>query len=1095
MKILKLRFKNINSLVGENEIDFTNPVFTNNGLFAITGKTGSGKSSILDAICLALYGRTPRVKVSASENAVMTKGETDCYAEIIFEVSGIRWKSSWKQEFNRNGKLRAVSRTLADAADVIIEEKATACDNRIVEIIKLTFEQFTKVILLAQGSFAAFLEAEKNTKGEILEQITGTEIYTDISKRVFERNKSEEEKLKIINIELESLKILSEEDVLKIKNDVKDLESEKNSINGALQLVNTAISWLNEIEALTNNINQINNLLPELNRKAIESKATLESSEILLNGLKADLEKQSPDFIKTRELDTKISEKNNSLNPVLKSISEINKEINSLSKEIEDQNEILDTSKGLLSERNTWIADNKNYEELVSNYSAIELEKSQLDEESNYINSLKNSIDKLQADLKDLNEIELTAINCFNEKNSEKEEKKEGLETKRTELREVLNGQTINELQTKKESLIKLISLTQNLIEIKSFIKSNNENINSLENDINQYTNDEKKSTETIDSLKIKNTELESKISLLDENIVFAKTILSLAEHRNNLKDGQDCPLCGSTEHPYALGNIPVFDEKENELKKLKKELSEKEEELRQEQLKLVNITSNSSNASQNKQKEENDLSDNISKQNLIITEINNSYPELTPTIGTINLDNLQIFIQEKLDEKKEADTVLITANAIQESITTLRDEEIPELERNTSVLEKAKNEAINAREKVENELQNKKREQTEKDERFNTKNTSFQKKLNHYKVDTIEELKYCLNEWNLNQEQIGKLTTAITEVEKSIGIKEKDLENKNNLLSDYQKNKSNIESEIHDLTEKRVSLFSNKSVDEEENKLKNKIKESEDTKTSDENKFKLCQSEFEKNQAILNKYESDLKTKEAQKVTEKNIEDLQKELDELNEKSESCLKSIGEKNNELALNENNLKASGNKYKEKEQQEIICNNWGSLSNLIGSADGKLYRNFAQALTFEHLVGYTNIQLNKMTNRYDLKRKNTEDYNNPFELSVIDKFNNCEERTIENISGGEKFIISLSLALGLANMVSKKMSIDTMFIDEGFGTLDSEYLDVALNALSNLQSEGKVIGIISHITELKERIATHIEVIPGGNGHSRIQITN
>jgi exonuclease SbcC len=129
----------------------------------------------------------------------------------------------------------------------------------------------------------------------------------------------------------------------------------------------------------------------------------------------------------------------------------------------------------------------------------------------------------------------------------------------------------------------------------------------------------------------------------------------------------------------------------------------------------------------------------------------------------------------------------------------------------------------------------------------------------------------------------------------------------------------------------------------------------------------------------------------------------------------------------------------------------------------------------------------------MSERYILKL--TDDTSNPFELFVIDKFQNNDIRTAQNLSGGEKFIISLSLALGLANMASKNMRIDTMFIDEGFGTLDSDYLDVALNALSNLQSEGKIIGVISHLTELKERIATHVEVVPSGNGHSKIQITN
>ncbi|MCX8473914.1 MAG: AAA family ATPase, partial [Sediminibacterium sp.] len=166
MKILNLKLKNINSLYGENEIDFTKPVFTNDGLFAITGKTGAGKSSILDAITLALFGRTPRVDISGSENAVMTRGEKDCYAEITFEINGKKWKSSWKQERTRTGTLKPVHRLISDFENKIIADQVRTCDLEIVNILGLSFEQFTKVILLAQGSFAAFLQAEQKEKGK-----------------------------------------------------------------------------------------------------------------------------------------------------------------------------------------------------------------------------------------------------------------------------------------------------------------------------------------------------------------------------------------------------------------------------------------------------------------------------------------------------------------------------------------------------------------------------------------------------------------------------------------------------------------------------------------------------------------------------------------------------------------------------------------------------------------------------------------------------------------------------------------------------------------------------------------------------------------
>ena len=174
-----------------------------------------------------------------------------------------------------------------------------------------------------------------------------------------------------------------------------------------------------------------------------------------------------------------------------------------------------------------------------------------------------------------------------------------------------------------------------------------------------------------------------------------------------------------------------------------------------------------------------------------------------------------------------------------------------------------------------------------------------------------------------------------------------------------------------------------------------------------------------------------------------------------------------------------------------EQQEFIlaqqqeCSRWRALHELIGSSDGKKYRLFAQSLTFNQLVQQANRQLQNMSDRYLLKQ--TDDA--PLQLDVIDQYQGGTVRSAKNLSGGESFIVSLALALGLARMSSKTTRIDSLFLDEGFGTLDEDALDVALNALASLQQEGKLIGVISHVAALKERISTQIKVEPKHNGHS------
>lgn len=1093
MKILNLKFKNINSLSGENEIDFTNPVFTNDGLFAITGKTGAGKSSILDAISLAFYGKTPRVEITGSENAVMTRGEKDCYSEIIFESAGKKWKSSWKQELNRNGNLKPVNRIIADFNDKIIADQVRACDTKIVEIIGLTFEQFTKVIMLAQGSFAAFLQADKNNKGELLEQITGTEIYAEISKKVFERNRTEKEKLDKVLVELEAIKILSEEDIKNLTDEIAVIENDKKQIDAELQKIETAKKWLTDLGNLQKQIIGAKQKLPELEEKTKTAKGTFEKSENALKTAKEEQKKQEPIFKKARELDTKISEKEKLLQPILKAISELEKNKNELSKTLENQKAEIEKSQKSLIEKQNWATENNKYEDLVSNYTAIEKENQLLVTASNEIKKLNFEIADSQKDL-DLKKSDAKkTTNDFNEKEKNLAAKTKELETKKSELAEILGGKELSKLQSEKENISNFGIQIKNLIEVENAISSNQKEIEDFDEKIKQYEKSNKELSKKIVTDKKTITNLESQINLLDENIKLTKTIQSLDEHRHNLRDGEECPLCGSLEHPFALGNVPQIGEKEKELAALKKQHKETTNVIQQDEKNLAKLVSDKDNALKNKAKEEKALSDNSAKQKEILTEIKNISHGFSIPIGEKKIERLNEILTQKRYELKEVGILIEQVTNSEKQLVNLRDKEIPALQEEKQTAEKLKNEAETAQKLADQQFAEKQKLATKSQEKYKTENAAFLKKLKNYAVENIDALKKCLNNWNENIKQTEELTNQITTLKGNIALSNKELENKIKLLKDKQTEKQDIETDKQKLTDERKDIFADKSVEEEENRLKKLLEDSEAAKANAEKEKNDTNTEFEKNKAIVTEKEKEFFKTQEQKITDKTNEVLQEEFNEKKIKSDDFSQKIGANNQTLKSNAENLKNSGNKLKEKENQQAICSKWGILNELIGSGDGKKYRNFAQALTFEHLIGLSNKQLQKMSDRYILKR--TGDNSNPFELFVIDKFQNSEERTAQNLSGGEKFIVSLSLALGLANMASKNMRIDTMFIDEGFGTLDSDYLDVALNALSNLQSEGKIIGVISHLTELKERIATHIEVVPSGNGHSKIQITN
>lgn len=1093
MKILKLKFRNINSLAGENEIDFTQPVFTNERLFAITGKTGAGKSSILDAISLALYGKTPRVEISGNENAVMTRGEKDCRSEITFEVAGKIWKSSWKQERTKTGNLKPVVRQIVDSNNKIIADQLRACDTKIVEILGLTFDQFTKVILLAQGSFAAFLEANKNDKGELLEQITGTEIYGEISRKVFERSKAEKEKLDKVLFELEAIKILSEEEIKNLNDEIAALENEKTQLDKGLQKIEHAKKWLSDLESLRKQIEEAKQKLPELEAKTITTKEAFDASERALKAIKEKQKELEPLFRKVRELDTKISEKEKLLRPILTTISDLDKNIKELSQTLEAQHTNLEKAEKLLDEKRQWASENKKYEELVSTYAAIENEYRQLVTSFNEIKNLNAEITNLQKDMRSKEVTLQQAAKVFTEKEKDLAEKTIELETKKKEYAAILDGKELSLLQSEKENISGLYNQIKNLIQVEQVIADNQKEINDFTDKIRQLESTIQELSEKIETDKTAIDNLDRQINLLDENIKLTKTIQRLDELRHTLKDGEECPLCGALEHPFARGNVPQMGEKEFELANLKKQWQEITKTFQQNEKKLATYKSDIDNALKNKAKEEKYLSGNLEKQKEILAEIKSIQADFTIPDGENKMEKLKEMLAQKQTQLKGVTILIERAVNCERQLVNLRDKEIPALQREKEAELKSKNEAETAQKLAKQQLNDKQELAATAKDKYEKEKASLLVKLQDYGVENMEGLKRYLDAWNENKKQTEELTNRITTLKSDIALNKKELEYLRKLLADKQNEKQQIDSEKKALSDQRQEIFGDKLVEEEENLLKRRLEVAEAARVNAEREKNDANTELEKNRAIVSEKENEKAEKQALKITVKSYEELQAEGEEGKMKADELSQRIGANKQTLLSNAENLKISGNKLKEKEKQQAISNRWAKLNELIGSGDGKKYRNFAQALTFEHLISLSNRQLQKMSDRYLLKRSG--DNSNPFELSVIDKFQNSEERTAQNLSGGEKFIVSLSLALGLANMAGKNMSIDTMFIDEGFGTLDSDYLDVALNALSNLQSEGKIIGVISHLTELKERISTHIEVLPMGNGRSKIQITN
>ena len=1134
MKFLQLEILNLASLdkQGGEVINFEEGALGESTIFSIVGPTGSGKSTLLDAICLALYNRAPRYprkkgdknqnieifgEADANENNrlaptdsrnILTRGKKEGYSKLTFLANnGSIYRAEWHVRFQRvryeNAKtaLYKITRN----GEEITEEAADW--NELPNIIGLDYDQFLRTVLIAQGSFANFLTAKENERYELLEKLIGCEeTYTNIATEIKKAKDQAVDAYNQMAASVEAVKqnLLNDEELAQLQEEITLLEKAEKELDSQLKAISENLQWYEENDKQTKQI-------------AI---------------YQADME-QAANAIKDIQAQIIRLQLHDEVQPAVNLLQEVERQIQS----IHNQEEEILKSEAAIKSKEVGITESEHtlsYLKEVVNKAQEQLEKAMpVIAEAR---ALKTKMEAAMPNLKEKKEAlelaqkeNLTAQrdveeNARNIKKWEAETEKAKLALKATQeeiakQKQVLHeatqaaeqawekeknktaGQNIEELQTQKSAAEKKLQDVLQAIKVVAHLDA--------------ATTEKQKNEERIQVLGERNAEIDEALGKLSIEALEKETLtlrnaytLMVSEkweiHRANLTEGKPCPLCGSTTHPYHTDNRQ-FEEATTELSQLLK-VKEDLLKLQQKQEKeLSGERKQNDGEVQTLQKQQEKLSGEIATYEEEWKALIAQYPKIPK--AEAELKSLLPIYENKA---KDASSKLSLFNKIQkeiERLTQLKDKAVKDEAAYESKASTILNNAQESTSICATKLAEHKVLTTNLISQEKNKKEAYEKALQAWN-NTKKEME----EWQAQYQQIlngeepdaaeQRLTAAKDEATKAADDQN---ENINKLKTELANSKGSHQTMLsQNKTTKETLQTKEKELDlwiEEYNKQL--TKKSIEPSLIDRNTIREMLHSAEDWNAI--RREKDEKEKavasttalyqSAEKAHQQHLEHqpaqtrdallaIQQEYQERSQRNELIAANARMQNHQEAVKQLGDKAEALQLVTQEKDD-----WTAITDAIG-ADGKTLRKIAQCYTLSFLIAHANQEIRKFNSRYELQQ-----VKHSLGIRVIDHDRADDIRDTTSLSGGETFIVSLGLALGLSALSSRNISFENLFIDEGFGTLDPDTLATVIDSLAMLQSsQGKKVGVISHTDTMSERITTQIRIIKNGNsGSSHIEI--
>lgn len=1006
MKILAIRGRNLASLEGDFEIDFTVEPLLSAGIFAISGPTGAGKSTLLDAMCLALFARTPRTDQAKENNVklqdvsneqlsqsdprfLLRRGTASGFAEVDFmALNGHRYRARWsvaRARDKENGRLQNPRLVLSNL-DKEEEEQGTRSDlqARIIELIGLTFEQFTRSVLLAQNDFSTFLKAEQGEKASLLEKLTGTELYSAISRQIFERNARAKEAFEQIQSRIQGIELLTDEEenglrtrLAEAEKDLQRVESakaERQALQEAVRSVEQQISVRRKQQKeAVDKLTHATELLTVARREYEKGMEEQQQSEAHFKSLQQEL-------LQARKLDVQ-------LDTAVRDLSHSEQQLKNVT-----------LRKG----------------EAEKKYQAAVLRRKQGAEEIARLTAWRERYKKKESIAEQLSAL-LLHLDAASAARSGVEVANRSIETLRQEA-VALNKQLAGLQQTS-------ASKQQALKQAETDYRSLEEELKAI--DAPALDKQIEKLRQERERLLIEQARLEASGNIKDL--------------RGRLQEGQPCPVCGSTHHPFISS---VHSQEEGRI-----------------------------SSPVEKSQRVGDKSP-IAVLTLQLQDLSNKkeiYSAYNRRLARLQQQLLQ-FHKELADSEascKEMIGRLQLVASRQEREETVVKEQSVQLAQSLSAADRL----FDNNEWQKAWLQN--------PEVFRKTLTDFVRQW-HENTEKLHQLERQESARRAECESLASFLPSLEKQAEEAGLL-------------HEKNRSAFSS----LQAERKKLLNGRPADSVEREytrrmeeLKERLKKLSATQTEQSGIADQTRGIADQIAKDLDEASADLLRRKA--ALDKWTADYSASSD--GQPLEATLLRFTQEKTELAFRlrtqtENKAKVSG-LQDDLNVRRTESERWAKLNELAGSADGAKFRRIAQGYTLDILLNYANVQLRELTRRYRLER-----VPDTLALQVIDRDMCDEVRTVHSLSGGESFLVSLALALGLSSLSSNRMRVESLFIDEGFGSLDADTLRVAMDALESLRTQGRKIGVISHVQEMTERIPVRVQVSREGNGKSIVRIVN